>query len=484
MPKPAMIFTMFSFKNNKDRIFELSHNESPQQIFDMMKKHHSTALTYLALMIGMLALAFASCKKSPETIGNNLISENNYIGVYHTDTTEIVCHSYFDSIATSNPASALLGATKDPIFGATEAGFYTQFRPSVAGQSFGNNPVVDSLVLQLCISSYYGDTTIMQTVHAYALTDSLTVDSTYYSHSSVATENIDLANSYHFSPRPKTKVHIIGTDTVTQPIIRVPLSQELGNFLVTLDTTAYSRPDLFKQHFKGLYLTCDPVSMNGAISYINLTNNTYTLLQLYYHDAATPEKPMRYNFYVTSSDAYFNHFDHDYTQGSPEFVSQLFDGQEALGQSAIYLQTMGGVRARVKFPNLSHWTDSLEGCHLVVNEAKLILPASTILTDSIYKAPSNFILLGFNADNTTYLLPDYYEGSGYFSGTYSSSKQAVMFRITEYLQSMIMEKKDNAGLCLGINGAAYNASRLVINGPDSNEMGKMHLEVTYSIVNE
>ena len=435
-------------------------------------------------MIGTLALAFASCKKSPETIGNNLISDNNYIGIYYTDTTEIVCHSYLDSIATSNAASALLGAMKDPVFGATEAGFYTQFRPSVAGQSFGNNPVMDSLVLQLCISGYYGDTMTMQTVHAYALTDSLTVDTTYYSYSSVTTENIDLANSNHFNPHPNTKVHIIGTDTVTQPIIRVPLSQELGNYLMTLDTTAYSRPDLFKQHFKGLYLTCEPVSMNGAISYINLTNNTYTLLQLYYHNAATPEKPMRYNFYVTSSDAYFNYFDHDYTQGSSEFVGQLIDGQEALGQSAIYIQTMGGVRARIKFPNLNHWTDSLEGCHLVVNEAKLILPASAMLTDSIFKAPSNFILLGFKADNTTYLLPDYYEGSGYFGGTYSASKQAVTFRITEYLQSVIMEKKENIGLCLGINGAAYNANRLVINGPESNEMEKMRLEVTYSLVNE
>ena len=94
------------------------------------------------------------------------------------------------------------------------------------------------------------------------------------------------------------------------------------------------------------------------------------------------------------------------------------------------------------------------------------------------------ILLGFNADNTTYLLPDYYEGSGYFGGTYNSSNQTVTFRVTEYLQSIIMEKKDNNGLCLGINGAAYNASRLVINGPESNEMEKMHLEVTYSIVNE
>ena len=37
-------------------------------------------------MIGLLVLAFASCRKSPDTIGNNLISDDNYFEVYKTDT--------------------------------------------------------------------------------------------------------------------------------------------------------------------------------------------------------------------------------------------------------------------------------------------------------------------------------------------------------------------------------------------------------------
>ena len=138
-------------------------------------------------MIGILA--FASCKKSPETIGNNLVSDDNYIAIYHTDTTEIICHSYLDSAATSNATNALLGAMRDPVFGTSEAGFYTQFRPSVAGQSFGNSPVVDSLVLQLCLTGYYGDTTVMQTAQVYKLTDSLSFETIYYNLSTVATES-------------------------------------------------------------------------------------------------------------------------------------------------------------------------------------------------------------------------------------------------------------------------------------------------------
>ena len=90
-----------------------------------MKTQHSTARTFIALLTATLLIAFASCKKSPETVGNNLISGDNYIGIYHTDTVEVLCHSYLDSVATGNVTNALLGAMKDPVFGTSEAGFYT-----------------------------------------------------------------------------------------------------------------------------------------------------------------------------------------------------------------------------------------------------------------------------------------------------------------------------------------------------------------------
>lgn len=437
----------------------------------------------MALMIGTLLLAFAACRKSPETIGNNLISDSNYIVPFHTDTVEILCHSYFDSVSTRNTSYSLLGSMKDPVFGNSEAGFFTQFRLSLAGQSFGESPVLDSLVLQLSVANYYGDTNVMQTVRVYELTDTLSATSTYYNHSVVDHNSIDLANGHQFYPRPKTTKNIVGSDTISHAIIRIPLSATLGEYLMNLDTVAYTQPDYFKESFKGLFVICDPVSQPGAITSINLTDNTYTLLQLYYHNAETPEKAMRYDYYVTTSDSYFNHIDHDYTQGSVEFVDQLVNGNMEAGQQTVFVQCMGGVRNRIYMPNLEHWADSLENSHIVINEAKLIMPAAP-LNDSLFRLPTNFILLGFNADSTTYLLPDYYEGTGYFGGTYNSNEQAVIFRISEYLQSIVSGKKENHGLSFGINGAGYNAFRMIINGPDSNETKKMRLEVTYSLVNE
>ena len=438
----------------------------------------------MALLIGSLILAFSSCKKSPETIGNDLISDSDYIGVYHTDTVEILCHSYFDSVSTKNTSYALLGSMKDPVFGSSEAGFYSQFRLSLAGQSFGDNPVLDSLVLQLSVGNYYGDTTVFQTAHVYELTDSLSRDASYYNHSSVEYNPIDHANGYQFRPRPRTSMNVVGTDTVRHAIIRIPLSAALGEYLMNLDSVDYIQPDYFKNSFKGLFVTCEPVSQPGAITSISITDNTNTLLQLYYHSAATPEKHMRYDYYVTSSEVYFNHIDHDYTQGSAEFVDQLINDNADAGQQTVYLQTMGGVRTRIYMPNLEHWADSLDGSYIVVNEAKLVLPVAESSADSVFRLPSNFMLLGFNADSTTYLLPDYYEGDNYFGGSYISSEQAVVFRISEYLQSMISKKKENYGISFGINGAGYNAYRMIVNGPESLQANKMRLEVTYSVVNE
>lgn len=447
-----------------------------------MKTMHSTARVRLALMIGMLALSLISCKKSPETIGNNLISDNDFIGIHHTEDVVINCHSYLDSIGTKNVSNALLGSMNDPIFGHSEAGFCTQFHLSVEGQSFGEQPVMDSLVLQLCLSGYYGDTTTLQTVHAYVLSDTLSAYETYYNHTEVPYDPIDQANNFQFHPYPKTTKHVIGNDTIIGAIIRIPLSADLGNYLMTLNPEAYSKPDLFKELFKGLRVQCSPVTEDGCVSYINLTANTLTQLQLYYHDQETPENLMRYNFYVTSTDTYFNQVTHDYTTGDPDLVNQVINGDTAIGQQKLFLQTMGGIRAKLVFPEIPHWQDTCEG-HIVINDAKLIIPAATV-DSSVYTKPSTMVLVGLNADGTTYLLPDYLEGTSYYGGTYNATTNSITFRISEYLQDLVLNKKDNLGISLGINGAGYNAQRIVVNGPEAQQGDKMRLLVTYSIVNE
>lgn len=452
------------------------------------KSHHSATVTILAIMIGLLGVFSFSCKKSPETIGNGLQPQDNVISLHRTDSIEILSYSVLaDSLGTKSLLNALLGSLKDPVFGVTNAGFYTQLHLSSTSQHFGTAPVLDSIVLQLCYSGYYGDTTTPQTVHVYELSDSLSAQESYYASSTVARYEEDYANGYTFYPHPKTATIVLANDTVTRPVVRIPLSASFGEKLMNADSSVFATPDSFKAFFKGLYVTCEAVSEGGSISYINLTNNTYSVLQLYYHESAGSANQKRYDFYVTSADTYFNHYEHDYTQGSEEFVQQFVNGDTALGRQTLYLQSMGGVKAFLKFPDIHHLgADSLKPYqHVVINQAKLVLPGSSLANDtSNFKNPPSLALVGINDNGSSYLLPDYFEGSNYFGGTYSTTTKDVRFNITRYVQSLLSGQRNNNGIYLSISGASFNAERWIIAGPQSQEDRKMYLEVVYSIVGE
>ena len=58
-----------------------------------------------------------------------------------------------------------------------------------------------------------------------------------------------------------------------------------------------------------------------------------------------------------------------------------------------------------------------------------------------------------------------------------------MFRISEYMQDIIMGKQADNGLSLGITGSSYKAHRLIVNGPETEE-NRLRVEITYSIVKE
>ena len=440
---------------------------------------------YKTLIISVLVVLCISCSKTTESIGNGLLSENDHIGTSYVDTLQINCHSVrIDTLLTKNLTTVLLGSMMDPVMGLTNANLFTQLHISSTNHYFGDSPIVDSVVLQLAYTGYYGDTTTMQTVHVYELADTLSGSDSYYQFSEGPDKGIDLANNFQFQPRPTTIHTVVGNDTLTQSVLRIPLDNSFGDQLVVADSVIFSTPDAFKNYFHGLKICCESVSQNGAICYFNPTSNTVTKLQVYYRE--TPEaNPMRYDFYITSDDVYFNQYLHDYTSGSPEFTQQVLQEDTLLGQTQLYLQAMGGIRSFICFPDLLEWAESLQepGTHLIINEAKLVFPAAETV-DSTLAAPSSMALVSLKSTGSTALLPDYMEGTSYYGGNYSSAKKNVTFRISEYLQGLILGKEDSKGVYLSITGASFNAQRWVIAGPEANQDQTLKCEIKYSIVKE
>jgi len=430
--------------------------------------------------ISALLLAF-SCTKKPERIGDNLQPDQNNIELFYTDTISVEAYSVTeDSIRTDKPANILFGSMKDPIFGTTVAGFYTQLRLSTNGHDFGANPQLDSLVLQLAYSGYYGDTATRQTMRVYELKKNIYADSSYYSTTVLPFGETDFA-TYEFAPKPKSPFPF-NKDTLA-PLIRVPLSANytaLGEKILSATESDLETTDKFKEFFNGLYVTADPVASGGSISYFDLPSKLSSLT-IYYKNDSTDS--LRYQFYITASDARFNRFDHNgFQDASQDLINQVVQGDTLAGRQKLYAQAMNGVKTKIRFPNITKMQHP-SGYKMIINEAKLIMYASDLAED--YGAPSQMSLVINDKDKTYKVLLDQLQGDSYFGGTYKSSIKGYEFRVTRYIQHMTLagESEENYGLYFMVNGASSKADRWVFNGttPSGDALKSLKLKLTYSI---
>jgi hypothetical protein len=423
-----------------------------------------------------LILVASSCYKPAGEIGAVVQPENSLLQVKYTDTAMVFAYSVpEDTIRTDGLSTTLLGSIMDPTFGHTTASFYTQFMLENTGHRFGNNPQVDSLVLQLRYTgNSYGDTTTQLTASVYQMEGSIYLDSTYYSDIDIPVFPTDYAN-YTFRPKPHDSI-VVGDDTVSAAfrINLTNISPDLANYLINIDTVLMDSNDLFIDYFKGLYVTTAAVSTGGSLINFDLFSNR-SLLQLYYSN--DEEDSLRFEYPITVITQYASKYEHDLESGSPEFVQQVVQGDTALGSNKFYLQGIAGVASIVKIPNMPSWNRLGT---VALNEAKLVLPGNT--NDTLYTPPVKLALAVIKDDGTFGFLPDDNGSDLYFGGEYKASTRSYTFRITRYLQSLIDDPTvSNNGLYLIVRGGSIYPNRFVFNGyaPES-DTTKLHLEITYT----
>lgn len=445
-------------------------------------KHIPSLLSYRLLPLALLVLFATACSKKTERIGDNLQPDQNLIRLMHTDTTSIVAYSELvDTIRTDEPARNLFGSLKDPVFGTTRAGFYTQTRLSTNGHNFGINPQLDSLVLQIAYQGYYGDTNTTQTMRVYELLDDIYLDSAYYSSNVRNITQIDLAN-HSFVPAPRTP--FIWQEDTLSPAMRVRLSDistALGEKILNASDTDLESTENFKEYFKGLFVMAEAVNSDGAILYYNLNSNLSRLTIYYSNDT---DDSLRYEFFITTSEARYNYFDHNnYADADPAFQNQVLNGDTASGSQKLYTQAMAGVKTKLRFPHLSKM--AADGKNVVINEAKLLFRSTE---DTVLTPPSQMVLVKDKGDGTYTVLPDQLEGDAYFGGLYKSSVNGYEFRITHYVQDLLLNpaQTDNYGLYFFVLSASSKADRWVFNGPrpETDTLNSLKLQLIYSIVEE
>jgi len=414
-------------------------------------------LLFFSLLYFILFSSVFSCKKENTDIGVNLQNQDQ-LTLYFNDNTEMYASiAKDDSITTDERSRVLLGSYIDNIFGLSQASFATQFRLSSYNVSFGTNPVVDSIILYLDYTGFYGDTTTMQEINVYRMTQDIYRDSLYYSNEDISTM-ADLSTSLaqvttSFSPNNNNT-------------LKIQLDNSFGDALIA-DSLFYTDNDTFLIQYKGLYIASTPVTANGAIIYFDPVSEDSKIV-LYYHNDT--DDSLSFDFLINENCAYFNLFGHDYSG----LIFENNINQDTPVDNA-YIQAMGGVKALIHLDALKNWKDS---GHIAINKAELVLKINDINNDISEYSPPERLLLEIVDDNDGFDGPiDYFTDNTYFNGYYDETSGSYTFNITQHIQQIISGTETNTSLYIFPESNKVSAERTVIANSDTN---KIKLNITYT----
>lgn len=438
--------------------------------------------SYSGLLLAMIIILYTSaCNKKPEQVGLGLQPVSAALSVEFSDTSGLISYSVReDSVRTDINVlqTGMVGHMMDDVFGQTTAEIFSQFRLSENDHDFGEEPVFDSLVLKLAYSGFYGDSLGEQRVKVFRLSEDMDPDTSYYSNQMIAWDEEILADTI-FVPRPSDSLTIDGNAMPAH--LRIKLKNSFGEDIINAGTEKFADNEAWLEYMKGLRITAEPVGGEGGIMLFDMfaANSEMRI----YYKSSDFEDTLSFSFKSNSNCATFTAFDHnDYVDASPELQAQIktpFD--TAAGQHMFYLQSMGGVKATLRLPNIKdYFTD---GSPVAINEAKLTFH---VYDDGSELAPPPQLAIAMIDEEGDYVpLPDATESSGYYGGGISDGDNAYFFRISRFMQQVLTGETPNYPLVLIISGASFRANRLILHGPDEMTNGdqRMRLDVTYTMVN-
>jgi hypothetical protein len=414
----------------------------------------------MTLILGFVF--FFSCRNQSD-FGFDILPEDDKNKPEIIDTFSIEVYTMpEDTITANNASTLLLGEYIDPIFGQSKASFVSQFGLSDY-PDFTPTDIVDSVILTLTLDTnevnYYGNIVTPQLLKIYKLPSDFDSEETYHSNHDLSDFNTgEILGTYNYT-------YDSAIDT-----LHIPLDPSLAESFFNADESIFSTSEDFINFFKGIFVTTNCMGHNGAI--LKFKVSSYTAIRVYYHKAGTTvaEDP----FIITSNllaAKKFNLFQHDYS--STSFLNQI--GDETSPQDSVaYLQSMGGLRVKIKIPHLEDLKSLGEiavfRAELVVNTAP-----STLTYDSQYTKMKYTMLAGIDLENEFYLLPEYYSGTSYLPNALETDE--YRFEIASYVREVLDGTIQNNGIWLFPYAASDNYTRSVIT--TGNHSDKMKLIISY-----
>ena len=412
-----------------------------------------------ALSLIFAAAVFASCEKSNGTIGSGkFVDERPELGEKLTFPVVSFTRSW-DSVSTKNPSQVILGNYDDPIFGRTNASFFTRILLSKSSPDFGEGTICDSVKVRIAYSSYYGVEGDDINLKVYPLLDEQVDSLSYYSNGTV-----------NYGPAIADTMVVIGPrDTVFNGV------DTLVGFLSFDADPAYFQTNIFdaaingESHFAdnedfvkevpGLYFT-DEGAGSSVAGYFNL-DASGSLIQLYYHTGVddTIAKVSNLTFGQNFGDPTlsYNLFSNDYSNA--QFDLDMVDTVN--GEVLTYVQGGSGVRTELQFPDL----DTLIGKGYSINRAELSFDVLQG-TAGQYRFPGSLILIQ-DLDTTQQLIKDYTSSVNPTGGTVARTDVREFnytFNVTRMVHDFVNDREEILPILIAPSSSSGNLHRVVLGG--------------------
>lgn len=381
------------------------------------------------IMAAAVVVLSVSCNDDFSSVGGNVLPGDEVISTHVETNTLQALSEMSDPIKSSNPTSFILGELQDEYFGASKADFITQFSVGTidgtrdtTSLKAADNYELDStrLLLKYPLNSWTGDTLANHIVSIYELTNSLSPSSSYNSDTKGADlSDPEVVGTITFNVL-NGKNDSIWSQASYVDTLSIPIDDAIGEKIFTVGVDTITNNTLFRDFFKGFYVTSelesDDPDAEGSLVKFNHRSTSQELVLYYkrYEIDATLGDTIgttlfERKFPVNSESVKINSFVHSNSSVDQSDISKLF------------VQPMAGSMGNIKIDNAfkEAWGDSIENIdsdyHLGIAAVDINVFIDTTATNYRTYAPPQSLSIYRKNDKDELTTPTFYSDNGTLS---------------------------------------------------------------------
>lgn len=462
----------------------------------------------------ILVFVFASCDDDFNSIGGELVG-GQLDALPRYEAGVVAYNKKLDAVQTNNLPSHLFGVYKEPVFGLQTANVLTQLSLTTPAPGFGNEPVVDSVVLTLPYFStrlendadgnevYRLDSVFGNSPFKFSISRS-----GFYLNDFDPEANFENRQRYFSDQQEVIENNLIGAplyvnesfrpssskvrfrqrresgeyDTVSvspRMRIRLPVAFFQENIVNKAGSPELSNNNNFRNYLRGLYFKAEPINQDGSMLLLDFGSSNAGIMIYYTRtvqiDGEDTQQQQSYSL------AFGANTMNTFSQEFPANISQEIAGSNSTtGAANLYLKGGAGSMAVIELFEDEAELEEIRDNNWLINEANLTFYVNQDIVPGGVTEPSRVFL--YNLDNNT-LLRDY--GNDMTAGTEDPNNSVLThlpalvrgedgkgifykIRITEHIRRVLNGDVPNVRLGLvvtqNVNIVNNSAVRPVTNG--------------------